>query len=399
MKNKLALFFAVLLITASIGGISVQAKSLTFKPHDDIMYPCIDEVKAYLLAGAEADVTRYKYNNVPLQAQVVSVLWEANGLDITGYQLSIATKKDFSDARTVTLNKYTTSYSFKNLLRDTKYYVRLKSAGKDVLTATTEFTTAYNCPRFLDVGGLYNNCRDLGGYRVGDKRIRQNMIIRGSAPDNGHPPFASTFTGDGLTFLIYDIGIKTQLDLRGSAESGGRTTSAFSENGNYVHVPLTAYAPCFNTDQAELYRQAFEVFGNKDNYPIYFHCAGGADRTGTVAAILLAYLGVDKNEIIQDYVVTTFSPVCYSQEPRIPKTIAPVLDGLNKYTGKTLSEKAGSYLLSIGLTPEELANIKNIMLEPIPEEEVEHIGNMAANRLKPITAQDFERFIKKSKQI
>lgn len=394
MKNKFVLLLTFLMLLGSIyipgGIIMAQAKSLKFNPHDEIMYPCIDEVKAYLLAGANADVTRYDYK-VPVQAQGVTLSWKAAGLDITGYQIFIATKRDFSDAQGTSLSAYVSAHTFKNLLRDTKYYVRLKTVGKDVLTATTEFTTAYDCPRFLDIGGLYNNCRDLGGYKVRDKKIRQNMIIRGSAPDNGHPPFDSKFTGDGLAFLTYDIGIKTQLDLRSSAENGGRTTSFFSENGNYVHVPLTAYAPCFYPAEAELYRQAFAVFANKENYPVFFHCAGGADRTGTVAAILLAYLGVSRDEIIQDYVVTTFSPVCFSQEPRIPKTINAVLDGLNKYTGKTLSEKAGSYLLSIGLTPEELANIKNIMMEDIPVQS----DIKLENGLKPITLQELYAFFKK----
>ena len=37
---------------------------------------------------------------------------------------------------------------------------------------------------------------------------------------------------------------------------------------------------------------------------VYFHCYAGKDRTGIVLAILLTILGVDKEEIIRDYMRT-----------------------------------------------------------------------------------------------
>ncbi len=38
--------------------------------------------------------------------------------------------------------------------------------------------------------------------------------------------------------------------------------------------------------------------------PVLFHCAGGKDRTGVVAAVILALLGVDRLHIIEDYMLT-----------------------------------------------------------------------------------------------
>ena len=71
MKKRLITLLVafMMLIGVNVPGgiIMAQAKSLKFNPHDEIMYPCIDEVKAYLLAGANADVTRYDYK-VPVQA-------------------------------------------------------------------------------------------------------------------------------------------------------------------------------------------------------------------------------------------------------------------------------------------------------------------------------------------
>ncbi len=337
----------------------IEDTRLAFEPMDEIVYPYIDVVREYLEAGAEADINSYEFH-VQLQAKPITVSWQLSDATAESYKLEISTQKDYSNAEAIEISGNEASYDLKFLLRDTQYYLRLTVPGQDTLCAEMTFKTAYLGPRFLDVGGLYQNCRDLGGYRVGDKTLLCNMIIRGSSPDNCSSAASNTFTAEGQEFLHKTVRIKTQLDLRGSGENCGRTKSSFPKAG-YVQVPLTAYAQCFSASQAELYAQAFRVFADPENYPIYFHCAGGADRTGTVAAILLAYLGVSEDEIIQDYVVTSFSPVCASQAARSRENILAVLRGLNVYSGDTLSEKARSYLISIGVTQRELFNIKAIM--------------------------------------
>ena len=41
-----------------------------------------------------------------------------------------------------------------------------------------------------------------------------------------------------------------------------------------------------------------------DRYPVLFHCAGGKDRTGVAAAVLLSILGVGREQIVEDYMLT-----------------------------------------------------------------------------------------------
>jgi protein-tyrosine phosphatase len=54
---------------------------------------------------------------------------------------------------------------------------------------------------------------------------------------------------------------------------------------------------------AEMYRSAFQHIVDGD-VPLVFHCAGGKDRTGTLAALILTALGVPEQTVIADYMLT-----------------------------------------------------------------------------------------------
>ena len=41
-----------------------------------------------------------------------------------------------------------------------------------------------------------------------------------------------------------------------------------------------------------------------ERYSVFFHCSVGKDRTGIVAALILAFLGVDRKKIMDDYLFT-----------------------------------------------------------------------------------------------
>jgi rhodanese-related sulfurtransferase len=52
---------------------------------------------------------------------------------------------------------------------------------------------------------------------------------------------------------------------------------------------------------APRYVRALEIISDPDNHPILFHCAAGLDRSGVLAALVLACLGVDEGAIVADY--------------------------------------------------------------------------------------------------
>ena len=53
---------------------------------------------------------------------------------------------------------------------------------------------------------------------------------------------------------------------------------------NYVHIPVEDVRPWTQIPEAAVAKY-FELINNPANYPIFFHCRRGADRTGAMAAL------------------------------------------------------------------------------------------------------------------
>ncbi|MBO4869967.1 MAG: tyrosine-protein phosphatase [Clostridia bacterium] len=339
--------------------------SVKIKPTGDVVYPYIDSVRAYLEAGADAEVGDFIKGTADQHEDIV-IEWEYSGEDpVSSFVFECSLDPDFSDCTPVTLSATTLKRRLTNLLKATTYYVRVTAVGEEASASDTlSFSTTSLGPRILNVGGYYGNVRDLGGYVTEDGRtVLQNMVFRGSALDNCVDADHSTLHNIGKKFLNDEVGVKTELDLRSTEENCKRTTAALQSAENYVQVAVVNFQGAFYPEQAGLYRQVFRVFADEKNYPIYFHCAAGADRTGTVAAIILSLLGVSREEVIQDFEITSFSKVGERSKTRL----IPVFDNLQRFNGDTMSEKTENYLLSIGLTKQEIYNIKAIMLGLDPD--------------------------------
>ena len=57
---------------------------------------------------------------------------------------------------------------------------------------------------------------------------------------------------------------------------------------------------------------------------ILFHCSQGKDRTGVVCAMILCALGIDKETIFNDYLLTNQNPVFFGDQD-MPKEIQEIL--------------------------------------------------------------------------
>ena len=153
---------------------------------------------------------------------------------------------------------------------------------------------------------VMTNVRDMGGrLNIEGKMLRQGMIYRGTAPDDlGDPDIKGS--REMRKTVQEQLGIKCDIDLR--AESVGKCTSSpLGDDVRYELIPFDAYGGTLNDGGRAKLRRILELIADESNYPIYYHCAAGADRTGTIGAYLDAILGMSDDEIKLNYNVTTLA--------------------------------------------------------------------------------------------
>lgn len=165
-----------------------------------------------------------------------------------------------------------------------------------------------------------SNFRDLGGYAGADGR----RVLRGRVFRSDHLAY---LTPDDLVALRA-LRLTHSIDFRGVTESAafpylipGVTNLAFSIEPTVVQRlrVLLALGQIPSTEETiELMRETYRSFVHDHGptfacflrhllsypTPVVFHCTAGKDRTGFAAALLLSVLGVDRDTIMQDYLLT-----------------------------------------------------------------------------------------------
>jgi len=169
--------------------------------------------------------------------------------------------------------------------------------------------------RHLGFQGAFN-FRDLGGYRGrAGQTVRWRTLYRADA--------LHRLPDDELDQLSL-LGVRTVLDLRTQSEIEHGRIEAEHLGITHLHLPVLGrtWSPEKLDPDADagevlgsLYVQMLDVgapaladslrvLADPSQVPAVFHCAAGKDRTGVLAAVVLALLGVDEEVIIGDYALT-----------------------------------------------------------------------------------------------
>lgn len=232
------------------------------------------------------------------------------------------------------------------------------------------FATDATAPRFLNVSGV-QNCRDLGGrIGLGGRRVRQGRVFRTaqfnrSTTKSSLPPGPSVISLEGLGMMVGRLGVKTDIDLRREDECLGMTGSPLGPNVQWhqIHASVLCYSNlvCSAKGQ-EQFAKIFRIFLDESKYPIVFHCAGGADRTGTIGMVLNALLGVGEEDLWKDYQVTAMWGVV--GDTRHFKLFDGLMRSFDAFPGATLGERVEAFVKSVGFTDAEIAEFREMMLEP-----------------------------------
>ncbi|MBO4283885.1 MAG: tyrosine-protein phosphatase, partial [Clostridia bacterium] len=275
------------------------------------------------------------------------------------FVVQIWTKTDKSDARSFLVGRSEREYRFYNAYAGQKYLWNVTAYGADGVTFASSvnvFRTEDKTPRDLYVDGV-TNVRDLGGRVTEDGgRVRQGLLFRGAKLDwKG----IRMITDKGIKTMTQTLGIKTELDLRTDSEAGNITKSFLGDGVNYVRRTLGGGFAPDSTLRSNL-KKVFAVLSDENNYPIFFHCAAGADRTGLVAWFVNGLLGVSEEDLWRDYLLTNFGDVGGSRDKSYIES--KYVKTLNNRTEKTYAEKVYNYLKDeVGVPTEQLDAVIRIM--------------------------------------
>jgi hypothetical protein len=168
--------------------------------------------------------------------------------------------------------------------------------------------------RDLAVDGLAN-ARDLGGLPLAAGGVTpRGVFVRSERPDRVDP--------DGWA-VLHEHGVRTVVDLRQPEEREahrGRVPAGIADlhvdHDGLEHAAFWAGywdnglvgTPLYYLPHLEaLPERTVAVLSAVATAPeggVLFHCAGGRDRTGLIAAILLTVAGVETDAIVADYLET-----------------------------------------------------------------------------------------------
>lgn len=289
-------------------------------------------------------------------------------------------------------------------------------------SATGTFSTEDRAPRILAFDGIAN-ARDFGGWRTKDgRRVRQGLAFRTGGLNNNAKSTYYTYDeilelfkagklegagvgkgalrmsrdyaaklgrGNGIDpnflrliktppqgpgtdrlsvadrdYLLNDIKVKSDLDLRGDWETFGMLFSPIGRDVNWFHYEtVSGYHGCVMPVGRACQALNFSVFMKGENYPIVFHCIGGTDRTGTLAYLLNGLLGVDKEDLIRDYEMSFISGG--GVDARHYSWLMGLVKAVDALPGDTLAEKIYGYYVSLGFTKNEIDGFRARMLEDV----------------------------------
>lgn len=286
-------------------------------------------------------------------------------------QITWSESPDYSDAVTQSFPSESASYEIYNLIPGRTYYAKVEEINNEQSTVINEFSfTTTGQMRHLKVDGTAN-VRDLGGWPTACGRpIKYGKIFRGAEWNGGH-----NLEPEGIEALR-QAGIKAELDLRSDNEAKNISKSVLGSDVSYRRTPLGQTASHMEglNNSKSTYKAALQYVLTcvKNDKPVYFHCAIGRDRTGTLAFLLEGVLGMSKSDIYKDYELTNFS---YFNTPCSKGQLDEMFSTVEALQGETLEEKFRKYLTSnFSISNKAINDFRDKMLGS--EEEVNNIQEL-----------------------
>lgn len=230
------------------------------------------------------------------------------------------------------------------------------------------------------------NFRDVGGYAAADgRKVRWRRLFRADSLHNIGAADREAFAA---------LGVRTVVDLRRPFEVArhGRVPE-FDGLDYQLHTiehldwREVEYGPGvqhgrwladryhdFTTAGAAGLAATLGVIADADRAPVVVHCMAGKDRTGVACGLTLALLGVDDEDIAEDYALTTaaiapMTAVLRTKNPDLVDNQQHMFDSPAEAMAiflTDLREQHGSvrnYANSIGVSDAQIEDMRRHLLE------------------------------------
>ena len=344
------------LATAQVIHTEDQANFLNFKKDTGKSY--------YDITSADLNGFNAQGNKNVSTPNKVKLEWEyevPSDKELLRFDVTFGQEQDLSDGYTV---KGTTANSlqfYNPFIGDNYFKVTAKfTDGEEEESDVRIFKVEDIAPRNLYAGNM-PNVRDMGGRKtVSGGRLKQSLIYRGAGNrfDN-----RSQIDDECQSILLNQLGIKTEINVADG------TSNNMSLAGTTVQNCFMAYGavPYSNLARNSVrIRQIMNILEDEDNYPVFYHCRIGTDRTGITGMMINGLLGVDFDECLQDYLFSNFAPIDNQRYPHKTNDtngddIAKYIDALRELPGKNFQEQVYLALRMIGCPASQLDKIIDIM--------------------------------------
>jgi protein-tyrosine phosphatase len=254
------------------------------------------------------------------------------------------------------------------------------------------------------------NARDLGGYVGADgRRVRRGVLYRADALhrlsdadlaalaslklscliDMRSPHEVQSVGQDRLptpapaqliSLPLHDPEEKIFVSVGVLLGRSAATELPVGDSENAAHLMRQLYRWFVSSTLArQTFAAAVRFIADDEALPLMFHCTAGKDRTGWLSAIVLTALGVDRDQVIADYLVTEqlnaasneYLLTVLAKRLPDPRAALPLLQARLEYVEAAFAEADAIFggmdgYLRDGLELDEstLAALRSNLLEP-----------------------------------
>ena len=344
--------------------------------NEDEVFEIHTDAQKEFLTYNETSYTQYPKAKLPdgkshlSDSKPITLTWDyqlPEGKTLAKYSVVYGQEKDLKDGYQVDNDltgkeEIEDKISFYNPFLGRNYYKLIATFTDNTVDETPirHFEVDSTYPRNLTIAGM-TNCRDIGGRVTEDGgKIKQGLIYRTSGKNQD-----GSLTDATTEEMVNHLGVKNEINLAGDSSSynlqlAGTTliTSCrmdTSSTGGYSHI----------SRNTEAVKNFFNFIADSNNYPLYYHCKIGTDRTGVCTILLHGLLGLSYEDVYQDYLFSNFGKI--GEQRTIgdgnSHDIKKYMDDFVNYSGEKFQNKVYNVLLGIGVSKQTLDTIISNLVE------------------------------------